>query len=108
MPQDSPIPKRLKDARQKAGFTQKELGMRIGMDQGSASGRMNHYEKGRHTPDISVLKRMAEELDVPLHYFFCEDDITAELVCLIDKLPEQNKLELLNLLTSRAKPEVEN
>ncbi len=66
----------------------------IGMDEGSASGRMNHYEKGRHTPDISTLKKMAKTLSVPLNYFFCEDDLSAELVCLIDKLTEEQK-ELL-------------
>ncbi|MGF3860387.1 helix-turn-helix domain-containing protein, partial [Salmonella enterica] len=34
---------------------------------------MNHYEKGRHTPDIDTLKRMADELGVPINYFFCEN-----------------------------------
>ncbi|MDN3612624.1 helix-turn-helix transcriptional regulator [Vibrio ostreicida] len=49
------------------------------MDESSASGRMNHYEKGRHTPDISTLKKMADALGVPLNYFLCEDEISAEL-----------------------------
>ncbi|WP_351125453.1 helix-turn-helix transcriptional regulator, partial [Shewanella sp. T24-MNA-CIBAN-0130] len=44
---NSPIPERLKLARKKVGISQKELGVRIGMDESSASGRMNHYEKGR-------------------------------------------------------------
>lgn len=101
MSQDSPIPKRLKTARQNAKLTQKELGIRIGMDQGSASGRMNHYEKGRHTPDISTLKRMAEELGVPLHYFFCENDITAELILLIEQLPDNKKTELIKQLADQ-------
>ncbi len=71
------------------------------MDQGSASGRMNHYEKGRHTPDIQTLKRMAEELDVPINYFFCEDDSAATLACLIDKLPEEERLKLIERLSKK-------
>lgn len=59
---------------------------------------MNHYEKGRHTPDVLTLKRMADELGVPLAYFFCESDLSAELNCLIDKLSEEDKIQLLKKL----------
>ncbi|WP_194091493.1 helix-turn-helix domain-containing protein [Vibrio hibernica] len=102
MQKDNPIPARLKDARKKANITQKELGVRIGMEESSASGRMNHYEKGRHIPDISTLRRMAEELDVPLHYFFCEDDVSAELVCAVDKLSNDDKLDLIDALKKKS------
>ncbi|EKO3502079.1 helix-turn-helix domain-containing protein [Vibrio fluvialis] len=100
MVEQNPIPFRLKMARKKAGVTQKNLGVMIGMDEGSASGRMNHYEKGRHTPDISTLKKMAEALGVPLNYFFCEDDDSAELVCLIAKLNEIDKKSLIQYIKS--------
>ncbi|WP_068712894.1 helix-turn-helix domain-containing protein [Vibrio tritonius] len=95
---ENPIPARLKAARKKAKITQKDLGVKIGMEQSSASGRMNHYEKGRHVPDIGTLTRMAEELDVPLNYFFCKDEMSAELACLIDKLSTEEKQELLEKL----------
>ena len=91
----NPIPERLKQARKKAGISQKDLGVKAGMDEGSASGRMNHYEKGRHVPDIEMLHQLAEVLDVPLSYFFCEDELSAELVCLFDKLDNQDKLNLI-------------
>ena len=95
---ENPIPARLKAARKKAKITQKDLGVKIGMEQSSASGRMNHYEKGRHVPDIGTLTRMAEELDVPLNYFFCKDEMSAELACLIDKLSAEEKQQLLEKL----------
>ncbi|PSW06073.1 helix-turn-helix domain-containing protein [Photobacterium lipolyticum] len=95
MQNTNPIPERLKAARKKAKITQKDLGVKIGMEQSSASGRMNHYEKGRHVPDISTLKRMAEELDVPLNYFFCEDQLSADLACVIEKMSEEEKKLLL-------------
>lgn len=101
MARENPIPARLKEARKKAGITQKDLGVRIGMEPSSASGRMNHYEKGRHTPDISTLQRMADELGVPLNYFFCEDELTAELACLISKMSDENKKKLISQLSKR-------
>jgi transcriptional regulator with XRE-family HTH domain len=97
---ENPIPARLKAARKKANITQKNLGVKIGMEESSASGRMNHYEKGRHVPDIGTLSRMAEELNVPLNYFFCESDLSAELACLIDKLSDEEKQGLLEKLTA--------
>lgn len=65
------------------------------MELSSASGRMNHYEKGRHVPDIGTLRRMAEELDVPLNYFFCENELSAELACVIEKMSDEDKAALL-------------
>lgn len=59
---------------------------------------MNHYEKGRHTPDIDTLKRMADELGVPINYFFCENETTAELACLIAGMSEQQQIELIAIL----------
>ena len=36
------------------------------MDEGTASARMNQYEKGKHTPDVNTLKRLVDELTVEL------------------------------------------
>jgi transcriptional regulator with XRE-family HTH domain len=97
---DNPIPMRLKEVRKKAKISQKELGVRIGIDESSASARMNQYEKGKHTPDISTLKKIADELGVPLNYFFCEDESSAELAVLISKLSENEKQDLLKSISS--------
>jgi transcriptional regulator with XRE-family HTH domain len=97
----NPIPVRLKEARKRANMTQKELGIRIGMDPSSASSRMNHYEKERHTPDVQTLQRMADELGVPLNYFFCDSTESAELACLIDRLSKEDKQKLIKNLLMR-------
>ncbi|MBF4444041.1 XRE family transcriptional regulator, partial [Vibrio anguillarum] len=39
-------------------------------------------------------------LGVPLNYFFCEDDLSAELSCLIDRLNHEQKQDLILLLRS--------
>lgn len=95
---ENPFPQRLRQARIQAGLSQRSLGIRVGFDPGSASSRMNHYEKGRHTPDIETLQRLADELNVPLNYFFCTDDLSAELACLIGRMDSRQKTLLIQLL----------
>lgn len=93
--QINPLPLRLKQARKAMGISQKQLGIQLGMEPGTASARMNHYEKGKHTPDYATLKAMADELGVPVAYFFCESESTAELLCLLEKMTEEEKNILL-------------
>ncbi|MBF8999889.1 helix-turn-helix transcriptional regulator [Vibrio parahaemolyticus] len=104
--EDNPIPTRLKQARKHAKITQKNLGIMIGMDESSASGRMNHYEKGRHTPDISTLKKMADALGVPLNYFFCEDNESAELATAISKLTIEQKNQVIEFIHNLQKEDI--
>lgn len=98
MSEKNPIPERLKEARNKAGLSQRALGILVGFDPSSASSRMNHYEKGRHVPDIDTLRRMAAELNVPLNYFFCDDQTTAELALLISRMTEEERNNLIEAL----------
>ncbi|MES2204776.1 MAG: helix-turn-helix transcriptional regulator [Pseudomonadota bacterium] len=92
---DSPLCKRLKEARKAAELSQKQLGIAAGMDEFSASARMNHYEKGRHTPDYHTLKRIATALKVPAAYFYAESE---ELALLILKFSRLKKVEQLTIL----------
>lgn len=84
-------------------MSQRSLGILIGFDPASASSRMNHYEKGRHVPDIDTLRRMADELEVPLNYFFCDDQNTAELALLISKMTEAEQVSLIERLKESLK-----
>lgn len=65
------------------------------MDESSASARMNQYERGKHTPDVQTLKLIADELGVPLNYFFCEDESSGELACIISQMTESEKKKLI-------------
>lgn len=71
---ESPFPKRLKQARKDRGLSQKQLGILSGMDEFSASARMNQYEKGVHSPDFKTVKALAEVLKVPTAFLYCEED----------------------------------
>mgnify|MGYP006359312815 CR=1 FL=1 len=71
----SPVCKRLKQARILNGLSQKQLGIYAGIDEFSASARMNQYETGKHVPDFLTLKRIAMVLGYPVAYFYAEDDL---------------------------------
>ena len=96
----NPLPIRLKAARKAAGLTQQQLGMRLGMEQSTASARMNQYEKGKHAPDYQTMQRIAQELGFPVAYFYCYDDLQAELLRLIANLPKDKQEALLAQLTN--------
>lgn len=71
---------RLKAARLAAGLSQKQLGIRAGLDAFVASTRINRYEVGVHEPDLSMAHRLAEVLGVPLAYFYAQDDRLARWI----------------------------
>ena len=98
---DTPTPARLKAARKAAGFTQQQLGIALGMEPNTASARMNQYEKGKHSPDFLTMKRIAEKLNVPVAYFYCEEDTLAELLCAISKLSIEEQTEMLEEVQKR-------
>lgn len=99
----NPFPKRLRLARREKGITQKELGIRIGLDIGAAHSRMNHYENGRHAPDFETAKKMAAELDVPVTYFYCESEEIAEILLSYHKLPKEQQLKVLEFIRNQKK-----
>lgn len=75
----SVLGRRLKEARQQKGLSQEKLGVLAGIDEMSASARMNQYERGKHTPDWLTVSRLASVLEVPVAYFYAEDDEAALL-----------------------------
>lgn len=86
----SPFCKRLKEARKAARLSQKQLGIAAGIDEFSASARMNHYETGRHAPDYSTVQRIAKVLKVPAAYFYADND---DLAICIKRFSQANKTQ---------------
>jgi transcriptional regulator with XRE-family HTH domain len=80
MGRPSIVAKRLKEARQKAGLSQKQLGIKAGIDPFSASARINQYERGKHMPDLQTLTRLAAVMQVPVPYLYSQDGELAELI----------------------------
>ncbi|KQT42520.1 MULTISPECIES: helix-turn-helix domain-containing protein [unclassified Methylophilus] len=91
------VAKRLKEARLAKGLSQKKLGIAAGIDEFTASPRMNQYERGVHVPDYSTLERLAQVLEVPAPYFYAADDELADWIKYFSKLTNNDK-EKLKLL----------
>lgn len=71
---------RLKEARKRAGLSQKQLGILAEIDEFSASARINQYERAKHLPDLDTAKRLADVLGVPMAFLYCYEDDLAELL----------------------------
>lgn len=69
--------------------------MLAGIDEFSASPRINQYEKGRHTPDYLTVERLAAVLDVPVPFFYARDDRLARLIQVWGRLAEAEIERLL-------------
>lgn len=72
--------KRLRQAREDAGLSQKELGILAGLDPFVASTRINRYEQDVHTPDIATATRLAKVLGVPIAYLYADNERLARMI----------------------------
>lgn len=86
---------RLKQARLRAGLSQEKLGKLAGIDPMSASARMNQYERGKHSPDYQLMCRVADILQMPVSWFYTEDEEQARLQEIFYLLQSGNRQSLL-------------
>lgn len=89
------IAQRLRQARIKLEISQEKLGILAGIDEFSASARVNQYERGKHTPDFLTMEHFARVLGVPVAYFYAPDDETAQLLEMWGKLPQAARQDFL-------------
>lgn len=91
----SVLAKRLKQARLEAGYSQENLGRECGIDEMSASARMNQYERGVHSPSFAMVERFGEVLNQPVEFFYARDDSTADLLTKLHRIPEEKRKAVL-------------
>ena len=94
----SPVAKRLRSARESKGLSQKQLGILAGIDEFSASPRVNQYETGKHVPDYATSSRLAKALSIPVTYLYADDDELAELILAFYFATEDSKKAIRNSL----------
>ena len=94
------IAKRLAEARMKVGLSQKQLGIKAGIDPFSANPRINQYERGKHTPDFGTLERLAKVLKTPVPYFYTKDNELAKLILIYSSLSVKNKKKIIQTLNN--------
>jgi transcriptional regulator with XRE-family HTH domain len=86
---------RLRQARERAGLSQKKLGILAGIDEFSASPRINQYERGKHVPDVYMVERLARVLRIPAIYMYCENEIMATIILEFNTLSEEAQADVL-------------
>jgi transcriptional regulator with XRE-family HTH domain len=88
---------RLKEARISAKLSQEKLGVLAGIEEASASARMNQYERGKHQPEFSIVERLAKVLNVPEAYFYAKDDDMADLLMLLHRADKGDRATILKM-----------
>jgi transcriptional regulator with XRE-family HTH domain len=76
------------------GISQRELGIRAGLDPSVASPRINQYEQAKHLPDPLTLERLGTVLGYPLSYFYAGDDDLAVVLLAFHRSNATNRRRL--------------
>ena len=67
------------------------------MDEGSSSARISRYETGTHEPPFATAANLASALNVPVAYFYCDDDCLADLLIICAALTAHQKDQVIAL-----------
>ena len=98
----SVIGRRIREARLRAGLSQKKLGILAGIDEFSASPRINQYERAKHTPDFGTVERLAKAVGVPTPYLYCREDELAEWVVTYTRLSKRERQIIIRKYCSQS------
>lgn len=94
--------RRLKELRVKKNLSQKQLGILAGIDEFVASTRINRYEKGVHQASFRIVQQLAAVLDVPVAYFYTEDDALAQLILEWNKVDSKKREQILDIFSDKS------
>jgi transcriptional regulator with XRE-family HTH domain len=89
--------RRLLQARTAVGLSQRQLGIRAGLEPSVASPRVNQYEQGKHEPRPAAAKSLADALGIPPAFLYTEDELLAKLLLRWGDLSLARKKQLLKL-----------
>ena len=91
---------RLREARRRAGLPQDQVGVAVGLDEGTSSARISRYESGVHEPPFDTAKKLAKVLSVPVAFFYADEDDLARLVLKRGELSLDERAQLNHFLKS--------
>ena len=80
------------------GLSQEALGVAIGIDESSSRGRISRYELGVNEPALAISRLLARALDVPVGYFYCDDDLEAEALLIIHTVSDDQRRRIVETL----------
>ena len=96
-PPTSIFGRRLRSARTLCGLTLAQLGaVALGIeDAKKAAPRISRYEGGERVPDPETVQALADALGVPAAYFHATNDLMADIILRVSKLPQKSQKQLL-------------
>jgi transcriptional regulator with XRE-family HTH domain len=80
------VGRRIKELREKLGWSQVKIGVAIGIDESSSRARISRYELGVHEPPLPTARLIAHAMGAPLSYLYCEDDKVAALLLALHQM----------------------
>lgn len=96
--QTSIVGRRMRERREALGLAQEKVGVAIGLDESSARARISRYELGVHEPPFDTVKLLANVLEVPPPYMYCEDQDIADLLLALHKIPGKARKQKVGVL----------
>jgi transcriptional regulator with XRE-family HTH domain len=97
----SVVARRLRQARLRAHLSQRELGVRAGIDPFAASARINQYERSKHTPDVGTAARLARVLGVPPPFLYAQDNALAAWILAFDQIRPAERRSIMRHLAGQ-------
>lgn len=88
------IGNRIRQARERLGFSQEDLALKIGKSQNAISA----YENGDRGIHISELPELANALEVPIGYLFGDEYDADEALALYARLDDDERKEIIGFM----------
>ncbi|MCH6483644.1 helix-turn-helix domain-containing protein [Pseudoxanthomonas sp. LH2527] len=94
---------RLRQARQLRGLSQREVGVRMGLDKDTASARISRYESESMAVSLESLFELAHALDVPPAYLLATTPAMADAILSLGRESESQQGSLATVLGALTK-----
>ncbi|MFS8413185.1 XRE family transcriptional regulator [Xanthomonas campestris pv. campestris] len=91
---------RLRQAREQRGLSQREVGMRMGLDKDTASARISRYESGAMSISLEALFEMAEALEVPPAFLLASTPGMADAILALGEQSDRQQDQLAKVLAA--------
>ncbi|MFT3669669.1 MAG: helix-turn-helix transcriptional regulator [Pseudoxanthomonas sp.] len=94
---------RLRQARRLRGLSQREVGVRMGLDKDTASARISRYESQSMAISLESLFELAHALEVPAAYLLASTPAMADAILALGRQSEAQQGSLASILDALTK-----
>ncbi|KKY07724.1 hypothetical protein RM60_23965 [Xanthomonas phaseoli pv. phaseoli] len=96
---------RLRQARERRGLSQREVGIRMGLEKDTASARISRYESASMSISLEALFEMAVALDVPPAFLLASSPGMADAILALGEQSDRQQDQLAKALVELSKLE---